>query len=185
MLINFNQKELKNMKNYSFLLLALCYIISLHCLILSGCGKKLPANWPKTYPCTIKVTKNGMALGNAMVILSPTNSAGNNWAVSGITNVNGVAVIHTSFINYTEAGAPEGTFIVTISKQLPPIPDPTPQEELEKMDYWERQAHIAKLDAEANKRPPIVPIKYSDVKQTTLKIEVKTNTTNEATFEIE
>jgi hypothetical protein len=164
---------------------SVCIMLFCGFAILSGCGKKLPAGWPKTYPCTVKVTKNGTALEGAMVILSPMNGSGGNWAIGGITNAAGITTIHTSYTNYSEPGAPEGMFKVTISKQLPQFQDPTPQEELNAMDYLERQAYAAKIDAEANKRPPIVPEKYSDPEQTELTLEVKPNTHTETTFDVE
>ncbi|MDR1491949.1 MAG: hypothetical protein LBT05_04420 [Planctomycetaceae bacterium] len=169
------------MKKFNNILLLLALLVSL----FSGCGKKLPDGWPKVYPCTIKVTKSGTPLEDAMVILTSAAGSGGNWAVGATTDAQGVAVIHTSYTNFTEPGAPEGTFKVTIDKSLPPLKDPTPPEELEKLDYIARQAHVAKLDAEAAKRPPIVPKKYSDVSQTPLKVEIKPDSPVEETFEIE
>ncbi|MDR0608910.1 MAG: hypothetical protein LBG58_02275 [Planctomycetaceae bacterium] len=166
-------------KNYNIILFAL--LISL----FSGCGKKLPEGWPKVYPCTIKVTKGGTPLEGAMVILTPMTGSGGNWAIGATTDAQGVAVIHTSYTNFTEPGAPEGTFKVTINKSLPPLKDPMPPEELEKLDYMARQAHVAKLDAEAAKRPPIVPKKYSDMSQTPLKVEIKPDAPVEETFDVE
>ncbi|MDR3110747.1 MAG: hypothetical protein LBU65_13850, partial [Planctomycetaceae bacterium] len=57
-------------------------------------------------------------------------------------------------------------------------------DELEKMGYDKRQEHVAKLDAQASKRPPIVPQKYSDLSKTTLLVEVKSGTLVDVTFDV-
>ncbi|MDR3111184.1 MAG: hypothetical protein LBU65_16065 [Planctomycetaceae bacterium] len=149
-----------------------------------GCGKNLPADWPKTYPCKITVTKGGVPLDGAMVTLTPTGGGGN-YAIGGITDAQGVAVIQTSYTNYSEAGSPEGSFKVTITKSLPEFVDPTPQSKLDAMDYEERVKHVQKMDEEANKRPPIVPKSISDSSATTLTIDVKSDGKTEATFDVD
>jgi hypothetical protein len=153
--------------------------------VLSGCSQKLPANFPKTVPCKITVTNGGVPLDTATVILTATDGSGGNWVVAGETNTQGVAEIKTVTLGHSADGAPAGLFKVTVRKPLPLYIDSTPKEQLEKMDYEQTLAHNAKIGEEANKRPPIVPEKYSDPAQTTLTIEVKPDTPAEATFEVE
>jgi len=119
-----------------------------------------------------------------MVMLSRTENHGN-WAVGGITDAHGVAVIHTSYTNFTEPGAPAGMFKVTIDKALPPITDTKTLTELQAMDYNAIQEYQMKQSAEADKRPLIVPKKYANVSLTSLTIEIKPDGKTEESFDVE
>jgi hypothetical protein len=167
-----------------FYIISLLFIVSIFCCFLSACHSKVSTDRPKTYPCTIKVTKGGNTVEGAMVLLTRT-SQHNNWAVSGITNSEGIAVIHTSYTNFTEPGSPEGMFKVTINKTLPPYIDSTPENVLNAMSYEERLNHETKIMMEARKRPPIIPSKYSNLAQTPLIIEVKSDSSSEVVFDVE
>ena len=78
----------------------------------SGGDSGRPADMPNIYPVKITVTQDGTALQEASVTLTAQTSAKYGIA-SGLTDVSGVAVIRT----YGFAGAPEGQYTVTISKQ--------------------------------------------------------------------
>ncbi|MDR1383439.1 MAG: hypothetical protein LBJ67_06285 [Planctomycetaceae bacterium] len=163
-------------KFYNIILLAL--FVSL----LYGCGKKLPEGFPKTFSCSITITKDGKPLDNAMVLFTPESGSGGAWAIGAITDAQGVAEIHTTVTGYSQKGAPLGKYKVTVSKDLPPLED---ADAGKAMSYEETLAHNAKLAEKAAKRLPIVPKKYSDVSQTPLKVEIKPDTPIEETFDVE
>ena len=82
-------------------------------LFLSGCSDaKRPADLPQLHLTSITFTQEDQPLSGAEIIFfSKDNSC--RWAVAGTTDSNGTAVLHTHgrFI-----GAPEGTFVITVSK---------------------------------------------------------------------
>ena len=108
---------------------------------LAGCGPQFPADWPKTYPCTITVTQDGQPMEGVTLYLTRTENHGS-WAVAGITNSSGVAVIETSWTHAASRGAPEGTFSVSASMPTPPYVQSISDDELNAMPYDRRTAFL-------------------------------------------
>lgn len=78
-----------------------------------GCGRPKPDGMPKLVPCSVKVIQDGAPLEEATVTFHGPD--GFKWAVSGTTDANGVAKMHT---HGAYPGAPEGEFKVTITKNV-------------------------------------------------------------------
>jgi hypothetical protein len=164
---------MKLIKYIPLLLLFVCQI---------GCGSKYPADWPKTYPCTITVTKDGKPYEGVTLVLARTENHGS-WAVAGLTNSSGVAEIETSWTKASVKGAPEGTFKITASAAAPPPERSISDAELEAMPYDKRTAF---LEAEAAKarNSAAIPVSLADPSRTKALIEVKPDTPATLTIEI-
>ena len=141
-----------------------------------GCGgKKLPAGFPKLYPCTISINQEGVPLAGAVVKL---HIQGNplEWTVSGQTDDAGKAVIYTHGIH---AGVPAGDFKVTVDKLetvAPPLPDQLPTDE----DALARLYN--KLEADTKEYRLVEPA-FCKADSTTLTITVGTAAAT-ATFDV-
>jgi len=151
-------------------------------VIQTGCGQQLPPDWPKTYPCTITVTKDGEPLEGATVYLTRTENHGS-WAVAGLTNASGVAEMETSWTHAATKGAPEGTFTVTLSKAEPPPELSIPQAELEAMPYDRRTAFVEAEMARARANP-LIPRALADPAVAKVQIEVVPGTPATLTIEV-
>ena len=80
---------------------------------VGGCSRPTPDGMPKLVPCTVRVTQEEEPLAGATVeLLGDENFK---WTVSGTTDAQGNAKIHTHG-NYP--GAPEGSYKVAVSKQI-------------------------------------------------------------------
>lgn len=89
-------------------------LICLALLCFTGCfGEKRPADFPDIYPCEIKLVQENQPLTGASIVLSSGQQDLDRWAVSGITDENGLAQIRT---NGKYVGAPAGKFTVCVSK---------------------------------------------------------------------
>jgi len=153
------------------------------CVCLFGCGEaKYPPDWPKTYPCTITVTKDGKPYEGVTLTLSRTENHGS-WAVSGLTDASGVAEIETSWTKASEKGAPEGTFKITASVATPPLKLSVSDAELEAMPYDKRTALIEAETAKAQKNAAL-PISLADPSVAKAQIEVKPGTPATLTIEV-
>ena len=161
-----------------------CIILLLGFVCLTGCGpSKYPPDWPKTYPCTITVTKGGQPLEGATVIMDRIENHGS-WAVSGLTNASGVAEIMTSWTKASTKGAPEGTFKITLSKAESPFVSSKSDAELEAMPYDMRTAFLATEQAKARANPSI-PRVLADPAVAKAQIEVKPGTPATLTIEVD
>jgi len=83
-------------------------------LLCSACGgQKKPEGMPKLYPCKIKLTQGTAPLEGATVICMSDDPALARWTIGGISDSSGTVDIVT-LGKYK--GAPQGTFVVTVSK---------------------------------------------------------------------
>ena len=106
--------------------------------VMSGCGKsekQKPADLPELIPCEITVKMDGVPLSGATVRLQSASSipSATTWTVLGTTNESGVAKMQTygDFI-----GAPEGEYIVLISKsQVQVAPPDATETEMARINY--------------------------------------------------
>ncbi|MDO4586887.1 MAG: carboxypeptidase regulatory-like domain-containing protein [Planctomycetia bacterium] len=80
--------------------------------IVFGCGKKKPDGMPKLVPCEVSVIQDGKPLEGAVVSFYSDTIK---WSISGTTDANGLAKIHT---HGTYPGSPEGEFKVTVTKTV-------------------------------------------------------------------
>ncbi|MDR2761433.1 MAG: hypothetical protein LBB88_02385 [Planctomycetaceae bacterium] len=95
-----------------FLLATGCFALLFHI----GCGQHLPDGMPPIYPCKITFTQEGKPVFNASVILHPVVQSDKYWAISSVSDVNGVTMLST---NGNYKGVPAGTYKVTVEKILP------------------------------------------------------------------
>lgn len=80
---------------------------------VGGCSRPKPDGMPKLVPCTVRVTQEEEPLAGATVeLLGDENFK---WTVSGTTDAQGNAKIHT---HGDYPGAPEGSYKVAVSKQV-------------------------------------------------------------------
>lgn len=153
-------------------------LLSLVCLLLGGCSRSSDG-LPPLYPCQITILQEGKPLSNAYVTLfidrgESTSETGHqqNWAVSGATDSEGIALIGT---NGRRLGAPQATYKVTIVKTVaaasklgPPPPEDTP-------------AYRAWSEKSVSEVVPIYSVvdqKYSKVDQTPEIITIKKGKNN-------
>lgn len=80
----------------------------------AGCEKNLPEGMPRIYPCSITVKQEGSPLQGALVIAISDDPQTSQWPVQGTTDASGTAQLFTRG-NYQ--GAPEGDFVLLISKE--------------------------------------------------------------------
>ncbi|MDO4586366.1 MAG: hypothetical protein Q4C95_03620 [Planctomycetia bacterium] len=150
------------------------FVSLLGLLLLTGmtsCGSKVPDGMPKTFPCSVKVTKEGTPLVEATVQFVPANNSATNLNISGITDTMGVAQLATSIGTYSAAGAPEGEFIVLVKKDVE-LEHEKSLEELEKMEYGARMEYMKEYAAKKAALPRVVPDLLGRVSGSPLKVSV-------------
>ena len=90
-------------------------LVALVAILVCGCSKQLkPDGFPPLYPVSITVIQDGKPLEGALISLHGTENSPLKWGVFGFADRNGRAVLLTHGIH---SGAPEGEYIVTVSKQ--------------------------------------------------------------------
>ena len=156
-----------------FMLFSLCF----------GCGPKAPEGFPRVYPCTITVNKEGKPLVDAAVTLLPETKGTGAWAIAGMTGADGVAAISTVQSTYTARGVPEGKYKVTVTKVVLPE-GRLSDEEIKKMPPPERMKYAAAQKAKMDKMPPVVPPVLHDSEKTPLTIEI-TSAGGELTIDVD
>jgi len=88
-------------------------LLAYACIISGGCGgEKFPPDMPKPYPVTITIIQAGTPLEEALISLTPADSA-NIWSAVGATDESGKAVLKTSG-KYN--GVVPGKYYVIVSK---------------------------------------------------------------------
>jgi len=128
------------------------------CLIgFSGCGEKLPSDFPKIYPITVTVMDGSSPMPGVKIMFYPVGGAGT-FASSGSTDDNGVAKITTAQGAFSKVGLPAGEFIVTAEDVIDVGPRLTREEfdqlsmaEKNKMSMEQRKKH-----AEYERKVPVV-----------------------------
>jgi len=144
--------------------------------VFAGCGgPPRPAGLPPLFPCDITIIQEGQPLEGALVRLIPESGV-SEWAISGKTNANGVAIISTALFR----GAPEGTFKVLVSKT-----DVTPSQHTEPEDInspeWE--GWNALVVTERRHTVMFVKPEYDQVRTTPHSITI-TKGRNQQTFDV-
>jgi len=140
-------------------------------ILVIGCGPTRPDGIPKLYPATVTVQNGASPIAEANILLVAQGGGhSGSWAVAGITNASGVAVITTSQGEWRGNGAPEGEYRVYITK-LPDVhQDPLPEELINDSDAIERHAgEYMRLLRDA---PKIIPDILTDPSRTPLTLVV-------------
>ena len=80
-----------------------------------SCAKvQKPDGMPDLYPCTITLTQGGEPLEGAAIICQSDDPKLIRWAITGLTDANGIAKISTMG---KFQGAPVGTYAVVVTKE--------------------------------------------------------------------
>lgn len=109
----------KVMKCIQFSGISILLLAALPILFVTGCSSKRPDDWPTVYPAKIIAQKDGMPMADLQVYFQP--AAGTMpYAVAGITDSSGVAVMETRGSTYSQKGAPAGEFVVTFAADTHP-----------------------------------------------------------------
>ena len=136
-----------------FFLFAGCCCLSL----LTGCGEKYPADFPKVYPIKVTVTDGTTPLSNVrLMFYRVSNESGSGYGVSGFTDATGVAKVSTSQGAYAKAGIPAGEYVVTVEDVIIVDLGVSP-EEIAKMSYPEEMKlakEESRLRAEYKRKVP-------------------------------
>jgi predicted small lipoprotein YifL len=154
---------------------------SIALISLSGCGEKSPEGFPvNVYPSTVTVTKGGEKLANVSVYFDLETPQ--NWNIGGVTDTNGIAVIRTTQSAFQKNGAPEGTYQVRLSEEMPVMPDELSDTQFMALTPAERMAYEKKKDAfiEAHRK---IPRKYTGRTNTPISITVSASAPNELTID--
>ena len=168
------------MKNVVFLVLG--------CLILlSGCGQKLPPNFPKVYPMTITVVDGDTPLTDVRIMFYlATEGGGAAYASTAYTDAKGVAKVNTTQGPYIRAGIPAGEYVVTVDDDIKIDLGLTP-EQAAKLTYPEEVAlgkREAQLRAEYKRKVPAVLCKPGKVEERSPLRFTATEGKNELTVDV-
>ena len=146
---------------------------------IGGCGSPAkPDGLPTLYSCKITITQSGQPLDDAIVQFHGVNNSVP-WTVSGVTNRAGIAAMKTQA---QFAGAPEGEYIVTVTKKVQEksqYPDSPPQDK-EGAEAW--------YDAKESEQLAVhefVGPQFRSVRESSLRMTVTSNPKqNIETFEV-
>ena len=144
------------MKNECFRCLSTRFFLPLACFSalaifsFSGCGKGYPGD-EKLYPVAVTITESGKPVEGAIVILD--RQSGTKVNSSGLTNSQGIAEI---MIDAEWKGAPQGTYMVRISKEPPFTPDLT-NEEYAQLPLNKQEDYNNRMLAKRKQLKPIIP----------------------------
>ena len=120
------------------LTLRYAFLFALACVTLVGCKESAPDGMPDTVPFTVKVVDSSKGIADVQVIMNSPTATG---SVAGTTNSSGVAVMQTTFKNFTKKGVPTGEYKVLCVKS-PTVDHWKTEEELNQMDMGTRQAYF-------------------------------------------
>ena len=149
---------MKRYFSFSFLL------ISILLLSGAGCSEKVPAGFPKLFPCTLTIIQENKPLAGADVLLySKDNSC--KWMVGGQTDESGNVVLHT---HGKYAGVPKGSWVVTVIREV--NSDPAAAQKMEQAD------DAAAPEIGKNKIISVVDLKYKDRSTSPLEITIEGKT---------
>lgn len=148
--------------------------------LFSACGPARPDDMPETAPCTITVLKDGAPLPDVEVSLYREKGNGA-LSIRGKTDANGIALIRSSWGEYSSRGAPIGKNKITIVKHFA-VPGALTADEIEMLSPQEQMEYEKKYNEELEKNSP-VPRELSQVSSTNLEIDIQAG--NKATLVID
>ena len=136
---------------------------------LAGCKKdSRPEGLPKLYPISVKIVQEGAPLADAHVAFISSDPQLMRWPCGGLTGADGIAKINT----YGFDGAPEGKFLVTVSKY-------------ESEGGMSAEESAAAMQSDSGEIPKgesiynLVGMDYGNSSKTPLSVEVKATDSNE------
>ena len=132
-----------------------CILLGIAVLLSWGCGPRPPGDYPKTFPCSILITKSGVPLEGATVTLSTTTLPAG-LVCMAITNDAGIADVTTLYANFSRNGAPRADYVVAVFKE-PYLPDEKSKAEIASLSYTEFNAYQAKRQKQKAAMPLPVP----------------------------
>lgn len=146
----------------------------------AGCRGGKPAGFPRLVPVEIGVERDGAPMEDVdLCLISDSQTAP--WSVSGRTGSGGTAGLITSQGSYSKAGAPCGTFRVTLRKSIPPIEE-LPGNEVEALPPREKVEYTAKIAADRAERDEMIeestPAFLGNIKETPVTVEITEDTHN-------
>ncbi|MDR2169132.1 MAG: hypothetical protein LBP59_03225 [Planctomycetaceae bacterium] len=161
------------------------YIITIigFVFLICGCSNK-PADVPPLFPCKIIVTKNASPVEGVNVVLGSTGNDGSHCAVFGITDSYGAATIKTGRLGWQGTGAPEGEYIITITKE-PKLNDTISTEEFQKLDPAKQEIYQIEQQQKYNALQREIPDFMSDVTKSPYRLTVKKEGENVLNIDIE
>ncbi|MDR3196637.1 MAG: hypothetical protein LBU34_02105 [Planctomycetaceae bacterium] len=145
-----------------------------------GCNHH-PNNVPELFPCNVIVKNDSTPIQGALVTLG-LEEGSSTWALSGVTNSSGLAIIKTTQQSWQGSGVPLGKYIVTISK----LPDTSslPTRSLSPTESAsERERYQKELEERYKALPREVPEQFSDFGTSPFRISVESGKNN--TFDID
>ena len=167
---------IKNRRNRALFCLAVIAAF----VSVTGCRGGKPAGFPHVIPVEIGVERDGVPMEDVDLCLI-SDSQTTPWSVSGRTGSDGKAGLITSQGSYSKAGAPCGTFRVTLRKSIPPIEE-LPGSEVEALPPQEKAEYEAKIAADRAARNEMIeestPAYLGNIKETPVTIEISEETQN-------
>ena len=150
----------------------------------TGCHRSRPKGFPSLCPVRVTVENDGVPAEDVDLCLISERTVP--WSVSGRTDSGGTAELATSQGNYTKAGAPVGTFKVTLHKNFPPIEE-LPGNQVEALSPQEKMQYTAKVEEERRARKELAeettPSYLGNVNETPVRLEI-TKETRTVTIEL-
>lgn len=164
------------MRRYQLFSLLFLSILS---VVISGCGKKKPADFPEVLPFTVKVVDGSTPIEGVQVFFIYDG----NPVVSGLTNAQGIAEITTMYQKYTAKGAPAGEYKVQLSKE--PLAEhwKSPEEQMQ-MTKEEKDAYLNEWLTKCKALPREIPANWGNYDKTPLTASVSIDS-KEITFDVE
>jgi len=135
-----------------------------------GCNSA-PDGMPVLYPCKVTILDGGDPAGAEIIVALQSDPPTANAVIFGQTDPSGIAEINTRFKNFEGAGAPEGTYKITLKKGID-VPHTKTADERKRMSPPEQNAYEAERDAARAKIQNIVPESLGSVDTSELVIEV-------------
>ena len=165
------------MKKLILLLMVMALLIS----SATGC-KRRPKGFPKCYPCSIVLLKDGEAIPGSRVTLVPAEK-GKSYAASGTVDSTGLAVISTRQGDYNEEGAPEGEYKLVASAPPAIEVEEIDRATLRDMSMEERLA-LQNADKEAVRDADPIPESLRAPENSPVTITVKSSGENKIEVEM-
>jgi len=157
-------------------------------VVCTGCGgPSLPPDLPKLHPTVITVVQEGKPLADAFVAMVNVDQSVK-WSCAARTDASGRATMMTEGMY---AGAPEGTYSVTIIKQeveagpdlYADAPDPNADREAYQAWYSQNAQRIAAASRQQRVVYDLLDPKFGNLNTTTLEVTIVPGR-NQHTFDV-